>query len=323
MQFILIRSALAAALLVASAAASAQAYPARPMTFITGYAAGTGIDTTTRFYADRIREATGQPVIVVNKPGALGNLGAADVARAAPDGYTVLVTPNTPITINRHVMKSMPFNADRDFAPVATVARWGMMLLVNPQRTQVASVAELTALAKSQPGKLNFGSGGQFAAQAAAELYKIRAGIVATHVPYKSAPAALTDLIGGQFDFMFSDLLTGLAQVKAGRLRALAVTTPVRVPAAPDVPTMAEAGMPGYELVSWFGVFQPAGTPAPIVARLSELFNAATRSEAAREFYLKVGGEPFPNTPEATAALVSLDTPRMGELVRAAGIEPQ
>lgn len=237
-------------------------YPARAVTFVVGYAAGTGIDTTARFYADRMREATGQPIVVVNKVGAFGNLAAAEVQRAAPDGYTVLVTPNSTITTNVFLMKKLPFDPARDFAPVAPIARWGFVLLVDPQKTPVASVAELSALMRAQPGKLNFGSG-NFTGQAAGELYKIRAGLQAVHVPYKSVPAALTDLIGGRLDFVFADVVTGLPQVRAGRLRALAVTAPTRLPSAPDVPTMLEAGVPDYELVNWFAAFLPAGAPEP------------------------------------------------------------
>ena len=297
-------------------------YPARAVTFVVGYAAGTGIDTTARFYADRMREATGQPIVVVNKVGAFGNLAAAEVQRAAPDGYTVLVTPNSTITTNVFLMKKLPFDPARDFAPVAPIARWGFVLLVDPQKTPVASVAELSALMRAQPGKLNFGSG-NFTGQAAGELYKIRAGLQAVHVPYKSVPAALTDLIGGRLDFVFADVVTGLPQVRAGRLRALAVTAPTRLPSAPDVPTMLEAGVPDYELVNWFAAFLPAGAPEPLVRRLAELFNAITDSPAANEFYARVGGQAFSGTPESLKKLVATDTPNWGRLVKAAGIEPE
>jgi tripartite-type tricarboxylate transporter receptor subunit TctC len=297
-------------------------YPSHPITFHVGYAAGTGIDTTARLYAERIREATGQPVLVVNKAGAFGNIAASEVVRGAPDGYTVLVTPNSTITTNVHLMKKMPFDPVKDFAPVATIARWGAILLVNPQNTPVASVSELTALLRSQPGKLNFGSG-NFTGQAAGELYKIRAGVQAVHVPYKSVPAALTDLSGGRLNFMFADVVTGLPQARAGRLRALAVTTPKRLPTAPDIPTMGEAGVPDYELVNWFGVFLPAGAPQPLVRRLAEIVNAVTASQAAQDFYARVGGEPFAGSPEALKKLIESEIPAWGRLVKAAGIEPE
>jgi tripartite-type tricarboxylate transporter receptor subunit TctC len=313
---------LAVWMIATPAQAQTTVYPSRPVTFLVGYAAGTGIDTTARFYAERIREATGQPIVVVNKAGAFGNIAASEALRAAPDGYTVLVTPNSTITTNVHLMKKMPFDPVRDFAPVAPVARWGAILLVNPQNTPVASVAELSALIRSQPGKLNFGSG-NFTGQAAGELYKIRAGVQAMHVPYKSVPAALTDLTGGQLNFVFADVVTGLPQARAGRLRALAVTTPKRLPSAPDIPTMVEAGVPDYELVNWFGAFLPAGTPAPLVRRLNELFNMVTLSAAAQEFYARVGGEPFSGSPEALRSLIESDIPAWGRLVNAAGIEPE
>lgn len=297
-------------------------YPSRTITFQVGYAAGTGIDTTARFYAERIREATGQPVLVVNKVGAFGNLAASETLRAAPDGYTVLVTPNGTMTTNGFLLKKMPFDPVKDFVPVAPIARWGAILLVNPKNTAATTVAELTELMKGQPGKLNFGSG-NFTGQAAGELYKIRAGVQAVHVPYKSVPAALTDLNGGQLNFMFADVLTGLPQARAGRLRALAVTTPKRLGAAPDIPTMAEAGVPDYELVNWFGVFLPAGAPEPVVRRLADLFNSITASAAARDFYARVGGEPLAGSPEDLRKLVASDTPAWGRLVKAAGIEPE
>jgi tripartite-type tricarboxylate transporter receptor subunit TctC len=175
---------------------------------------------------------------------------------------------------------------------------------------------------KSQPGKLNFASG-NFTGQAAGELYKMRAGVQPVHVPYKSVPAALTDLNGGQLNFMFADVLTGLPQARSGRLRALAVTTPKRLAAAPEIPTMAEAGVPDYELVNWFGVFLPAGAPEPVVRRLAELFNAVTASSAARDFYARVGGEPLAGSPDDLRKLVASDTPAWGRLVKAAGIEPE
>lgn len=319
-----LRTLFVAAAALASTAAWGQPvpYPARTVTFLVGYAAGTGIDTTARFYADRIRETTGQPIVVVNKVGAFGNLAAGEAHRSAPDGYTVLVTPNSTMTTNVHLMKTMPFDPVKDFVPVAPIARWGSVLLVNPQNAPVASVAELTALIRAQPGKLNFGSG-NFTGQAAGELYKIRAGLEAMHVPYKSVPAALTDLLGGQLSFVFADVVTGLPQVRAGRLRALAVTTPRRLASAPEIPTMMEAGVPDYELVNWFGVFLPAGAPEPLVRRLADLFNTVTASPAAQEFYARVGGEAFPGTPESLRKLIEADIPNWGRLVKAAGIEPQ
>lgn len=315
-------ASLAAVLPAAHAQSAAAPYPARPLTFLVGYAAGTGIDTTARFYAERLRESTGQAVTVVNKPGANGNLAAMDAVRATPDGYTILVTPNGSITTNQHLMKKIPFDAHTELTPVATIARWGAVLLVNPRTSTATTVDKLTARLKAEPGKLNFGSG-NFTGHAAAELYKIRAGVSAVHVPYKSVPAALTDLLGGQIDFMFADVVTGLPQVQSGRLRALAVTTPKRLANAPTVPTMVEAGVPDYELVNWFGVFLPARAPDALVRRLAELFDGATQSAAAREYYARVGGEAFVSPREALKPLIERDTLAWGRLVKAAGIEPE
>ncbi len=322
-----LRTALSALVLLppifsAQSQTAQSAYPARPLILLVGYAAGTGIDTTTRFYAERLREATGQAVTIVNKAGANGNLAALDAVRAAADGYTILVTPNGTITTNQHLMKKMPFDAATELTPVATIARWGAVLLVNPRNLPVASVAELTAHLRAQAGKLNFASG-NFTGHAAAELYKARAGVAAVHVPYKSVPAALNDLLGGQIDFMFADVVTGLPQVQAGRLRALAVTTPKRLANAPTLPTMMEAGVPDYELVNWFGVFLPARAPEVVVRRLAKLFDAITASAAAREYYARVGGEAFAVPTEAMRLLIERDTQSWGRLVKAAGIEAE
>ena len=297
-------------------------YPNRPITLIVGYASGTGVDTTARFYADKIREMTGQAVLVINKVGAIGNIAASEVIRANPDGYTLLVTPNSTITTNVHLLKKMPFNPTKDLVPVTSIAKWGSILLVNPQNTPVKNVQELTALIKSHPGKFNYGSG-NFTGRAAGELYNAIAGIDATHVPYKSVPAALTDLDGGQINFMFADILTGLPQAQSGRLRALAVTTPKRISVAPNIPTMQEAGVANYELVNWFGIFTPVGVPDSIINKLAEVFNQITASNSAKTFYENVGGEPFSGSPESLKKLIESDTKNWGQLVKAAGIEPE
>jgi tripartite-type tricarboxylate transporter receptor subunit TctC len=306
----------------AAAQATANVYPSRPVTLLVGYAAGTGIDTTARFYADRLRELTGQPVLVINKVGAVGNIAASEVVRASPDGYTLLVTPNSTLTTNPHLLKKMPFDPVKDLTPVAPIGKWGAILLVNPQTTPVKNVQELSAFMKSQPGKLNFGSG-NFTGRAAGELYKVRAGIDATHVPYKSVPAALTDLAAGQLNFMFADVLTGLPQARQGKLRALAVTTAKRISVASEIPTMQEAGVSNYELINWFAVFAPAGVPPMITQRITELFNQVTHSSAAVEFYERVGGEPYAGSADALGKLIEADTKEWGRLVKAAGIEPE
>lgn len=310
--------ALAATLAVASPAV-AQVTSSRTVTLLVGYGAGTGIDTVARFYAEKLHEATGQAFVVVNKVGAYGNLAAGEVARAKPDGYTLLITPNTPITVNMHLMK-MPFDPEKDLVPIAPLTRWGLVLLVNPQRTPVNNVQELTALIRQSPGKLNYASG-NFAGRAGAELYRISQGLDAVHVPYKSVPLAVSDLMGGQVDFMFSDVVAGLPHVKSGRLRALGVTTPARVSAAPDIPTLKEAGVRDVEIVSWFAVFGPSGMPAGEVERLEKLFNGITHSEAARAYFAGIGAEPFIGAQRDMPAFISQESRRWGDLVKAAKIE--
>jgi tripartite-type tricarboxylate transporter receptor subunit TctC len=317
----LIQSIAALALCAFAATARAQAWPDKPVQIMVGYAAGTGIDSVARFYADKLREATSKPFVVVNKVGAYGNLAAADVARARPDGYTLLITPNTPITVNAHILKDMPFDPARELLPVATLTRWGMVLLVNP-KSPVTTVAELSALMKKSPGKLNYASG-NFAGRAAAELYRIAAGLDGVHVAYKSVPAAVTDLLGGQVDFMFADVVAGLPHARSGRLRALAVTTPRRLDTVPDIPTMAEAGVANADVVSWFAALAPAGTPGAIVDQLGALLNGITTSDAAKEYFARIGAEPFVSSQRDLAGFISAESRRWGELVRATKIEKE
>lgn len=304
------------------ARAQAQSWPTRPVTMVLGYPAGSGIDTVARFLADGLRERTGQSWIVENRPGAVANLAARHVARAAPDGYTVLFTPNSSHGINPHMFKSLGFDPINDFQPVTTLLTLGFVLVVNPQTVPVNSVAELSAYLKARPGKLAYASGNA-SGRVAAEWYRQITGFDAVHVPYKGVPPAIADMLGGNIHFMFADATLGLPTAKSGKLRALAVTNAKRLSGVPDIPTMMESGVPGYELSSWFGVFLPAGAPMDITRRFAELCNALMGTDKAREFLNKLGAEPYPGSPESFAKVVAAEIAKWGPIVRAAGIQPE
>jgi len=287
---------------------------------LVGYGAGTGVDSVARYYAEKLQQKTGQPFIVVNKPGVYGNLAALDVVRAKPDGSTILITPNPVLSVNMHLLNKMPFDPLKDLTPVTPISRWGMVLLVNPEKLDVKSVSELVELLRKNPGKHNFASG-NFAGRASGELLKLRTGTNAQHVPYRSVPAAITDMLGGQVDFMFSDVVAGLPHVKSGKLRALAVTTAERLNTAPDIPTMKQAGIDDFEIVSWFAVALPGNAPRDVTERMAKLFNEITNDAETKAFFERVGGQPFPGTPDGLAAFIKTEIMRWGDLVKAAGIE--
>jgi tripartite-type tricarboxylate transporter receptor subunit TctC len=304
------------------AAAQTPAWPARAVTMAVGYPAGSGIDAVARFLADGLRERTGQPFIIENRPGAAGNLAAQAVARAAPDGYTVLFTPNSTHAANPHLYRKLAFDPVKDFQPVTTLLTLGFVLIVNPQVVPVSSVAELTDYLKARPDKLAYGSGNA-TGRIAAEMYRQATGFDAVHVPYKGVPPAITDLLGGQIHFLFADATLGLPQARAGKVRALAVTNGRRVSAAPDLPTMAEAGVRGYELSGWFALFLPAGAPADVTQRLADHANAIMTSEKGRAFLKNLGADPFPGSPEQLGKFVEAEIAKWGRIVKAAGIEPE
>jgi tripartite-type tricarboxylate transporter receptor subunit TctC len=302
--------------------AGAQTWPSKAVTVIVGYPAGSGIDTVARFLAENLRERTGQPFIVENRPGPFGNTGGQIVARAAPDGYTMLFTPSSTHAANIHLFKKLGFDPVKDFTPVTTIATLGFVLLINPATVPVNSVAELTEYARARPGTLAYGSGAAVG-RVAAELYRSLSGIDLLYVPYKGVPQAINDLLGGQIHLVFADTTLGLAQARAGKLRALAVTNRQRFSAAPEIPTMMEAGVPGYDLGAWFAVFLPANAPKDVSQKLAELCGASMTTDKAREFLRKLGADPFPGSPESLAKLVESEIAKWGRLIRAAGIEAE
>jgi tripartite-type tricarboxylate transporter receptor subunit TctC len=259
------------------------------------------------------------PVVVDNVPGAGGNIGAGVVARAAPDGYTLLMGAVATHAINPTLYPSIPYNAEKDFIAVTQLAATPNVLVLNPG-VPAGTVAEFIKLAKSQPGKLNFGSGSTGSAgHLAGELFKSLAGVDMAHIPYKGAAAAMQDLIGGRVELMFDNLASSLAQVKGGRVKALAVTTAKRSMLAPDLPTIAESGLPGFDISTWFGIFVPAGTPRPVVERLHAEFTRALAAPDVREKMLNLGAEPVGSTPDEFAAYVRAEAAKYAKLVKASG----
>ena len=306
---------------LAATGALAQDYPNKPVTFVVPFAAGSATDQLARALGQGVAEATKQSVVVENKPGASGFLAAQQVAKAPADGYTVLISTNTTHAANEHLFKSLPYDPVKDFAPVTLLGKGGQIMVVNPT-VEAKTVGDFVALAKKNPGKLTFGSGSS-SSRIAGELLQQMAGIQVLHVPYKSNPLAVTDLLGGQIDMMITDTATGLPQVKAGKVRALGMTATKRSPLAPDVPTIDEAGVKGYEMGFWFAAYLPANTPPAVVKRLHELLVAATRGQAAVKFYETTGIDPATSTPEELARFQTAESQKWGRIVQAAKIEKE
>lgn len=320
------RGLLAAAMATLAAAtvsppAVAQPYPSKPIVFVVPFAAGSATDQLARALGQSITEQTKQAVVVDNKAGASGMMAAQAAARAAADGYTVLITTNTTHAANEHLYKKLPYDPVKDFAPVSGLGKGGQVLVVNAT-SPYKTVADLLAAAKKNPGKLSFGSGSS-SSRVAGEMFKQLSGTDILHVPYKSNPMAITDLLGGQIDLMITDTSTGVPQIKAGKLRALGYSTPKRSSMLPDVPTIDEAGVKGYDMGYWFAAYVPAGTPAPVVARLNELLDTAVKSAAAKTFFDTAGSEPWTTTPDGLAKFQAVETQKWGKVIKAAGIEPE
>jgi tripartite-type tricarboxylate transporter receptor subunit TctC len=293
-------------------------YPEKPITFVVPFAAGSATDQLARALGASITTDTKQAVVVDNKAGASGMLAAQAVARSPADGYVV---PNTTHAANEHLYKKLPYDPVKDFAPVTGLGKGGQVLVVRTD-SPYKSVADILTKAKKEPGKLSFGSGSS-SSRVAGEMFKQLSGTDILHVPYKSNPLAITDLLGGQIDMMITDTATGLPQVKSGKLRALGYSTQKRSPQLPDVPTLDEAGVKGYDMGYWFAAYVPAGTPQPVVARLHELLVAAVKSAPARSFFETAGAEAWTTSPEELAKFQGGETQKWGRVIKAAGIEPE
>ena len=308
-----------AAVLLGTATAMAQTYPTKPIRFVVSFPAGSGTDSAARLVANYITKTTGHVIVVDNKPGANGFIAAETVAKAPADGYTVLITTQTTHAINPSMFKKLPYDPVRDFTPVSPITK-GALLLVAANGFPAGNVAELTALAKRQPGKITFASG-NMSSRAGGELYAMMAGVQLLHVPYKGAPQALTDVVAGQVNLMWADSFIGSGQLKAGRVKALATTGAERMRNAPEVPTMVEQGFPGYELVAWSAAYLPANAPAEIVNRLNGWIQAAVKADPG--YFDATGGVPFPLSPADFVKFQAKEIDLWARIVKASGVEPE
>jgi len=294
----------------------------RPITIVVPYAPGGTTDMLGRLIAQQLGTALGRTVIVDNKPGAGTAIGASQVARSAPDGSTLLVATSTTLAINPWLYKKLSYDPAKDFAPVGLIGAVPLMVVVHPS-VPARTLAELVALAKSRPEGLSYGSAGNGSPQhLGAEMFKFATGTAMTHVPYKGSALALTDLLGGQLQLMFTDIAPALQHVRSGKLRALAVTSKKRQPTFPDVPTVAESRLPGtadFEAVAWQSIVAPAGTPAPVVERLSQEIAKVIAQPALRQKLENDGFEPGSSTPAQLAAYIRSESERWGQVIRASG----
>ncbi len=315
-------AALAALSICGAGYATAQNYPSKPIRFIVPFAAGGGTDFVARIVGQRLNEALGQPLVIDNRGGAGGAIGTDLAAKAAPDGYTLLLGSAGPLAIQPGLSARLPYDPLRDFAPITLVSSMPYVLLVHPS-LPVKSVQELIALARAKPGQLNFGSPGNgTTTHLATELFKMLAKVDVLHVPYKGVAPALADLLAGQVQFMSGDLSTVLPQVKAGRLRALAVTGERRSPNVPELPTIAESGVPGYAASGWFGVLAPAATPRSIITRLNAVIVKGLMNADTRERLVALGGEVVANTPTEFASYLRDDLAKWSKLIKTIGLKP-
>jgi tripartite-type tricarboxylate transporter receptor subunit TctC len=317
----LLSIALPAGLAVGARTAGAQSYPVKPIRFIAPFPAGSATDGLARFVGQRMAESMGQPVIVDNRPGANGIVGAQAAAQSPPDGYTVFVTTNSTHSANINLYKQLPYDPVKDFEPVARLMRIPAVFVVRKE-SSIHTLQDLIAAAKRQPGKLTFGSGNTIG-RATAELLKAMAGFDMLHVPYRGTPQALADLLAGQVDMVAADPSSALGMIQSGAVRPLAVSGAKRVVGLPDVPTVAECGVAGYELSAWVGAFVPAHTPADIVARLNRAFVAAIGDSVAAAYFAKIGGTADPSTPAELGRFVVTETEKWARVIKAAGIEKE
>ena len=298
-------------------------YPSRPITLICPYSAGGNADQRSRQIGRFISTALSQPVLVDNKPGAGGNIGTEAVARAKPDGYTIGMGNFAPLAVNPTMFSKLNFDPARDLIPICLIEKGPLVLMV-PANSPFRSVKDVIAAAKATPGKLSFASGGLGGSHhLSGEMFKSLAVLSITHIPYKGGAPATTDLMGGQVDMMFEQMYAAAPSIRAGKLRALAISSKMRSPLFPDIPTMAEAGVPGFEVQNWQGLIAPAGTPAAVVRTLNEAVNKALADATIKEQMLAQGNELGGGSPELFAALIKSEADRWGKLVKSAAIKPE
>lgn len=311
---------LGCALLLSTAAA--QSWPTKPIRLVVPFTPGGSSDILGRAIGQKLAESLGQPVIIDNVPGAGGSVGADKVAKAAPDGYTLLMGHIGTLAVNPAIYPKLPYDPVRDFAPVAWVANVPNVLVVHP-KVPAQNLRELVTYAKGRPGRLNYGSGGNgSAAHLATEYLKMQTGTFIVHVPYRGAAPAVGDLVAGQTDLLFTGAPALISFIKSGQLRALAVSSKTRLPALPEVPTVAESGYPGFEADQWYGMVAPAGTPADIVNKLNTHINQALSSPELKARLMSEGAIAVPTTPEAYGALIRREIERWKPVVKAGNIQP-
>ncbi|HWS74883.1 MAG TPA: tripartite tricarboxylate transporter substrate binding protein [Quisquiliibacterium sp.] len=313
----------ALAALAPSGAHAQDAWPSKPVRFVVPYPPGGPLDQVARALAEKLREPLGQPVLVENRAGAGGNIGADHVAKSAPDGHTLVMGAVATHAINPSLFAKMPYDANRDFAPITRVAVVPNVLVMNPEaaaKLGISDVRGLIAYARRNPGRLNYASGGNGSAgHLAGELFKSMAGISMVHIPYAGAAPAQLGLLGGQTDLMFDNLASAAPQIRAGRLKGFAVTTARRSDFFPELPTVADTGLAGFDISTWFGVFAPAGTPAPVVDRLHAEFEKALGSADIRERLARLGAQAAPQSPADFAAFVRQEQQKYARIVKASG----
>ncbi len=309
------------AAVLAPLAVRAETYPAKPVHLVVGFAAGGPTDIVGRLFANKVSELTGTQMIVENKPGAGGNVAAEYVAKAAPDGYTILLTHLATQIISPLIYTKLPYDVNSDFVPVTQLIAVPNMIVVHPS-VKANSIKELIDLAKKNPGTINFASGGNgTSGHLSCELFKALAGVDIVHVPYKGSASALPDLRAGRVQMMCENLQFLLPQVQAGHLRALAVTPAKRVPAVPDIPTVAEAGVPGYDVSSWFGIVVPKGTPQYVIEKLNREFVRAVQSPDVQKKLAEMGSIPVGSSADQFAGMMKVEATKWAPVVKAAGLK--
>jgi tripartite-type tricarboxylate transporter receptor subunit TctC len=315
----LLKFGLGMALAFGVAAASGQTYPSKPVRIINPFAPGGATDIIARHMAQKLTDAWGQPVIVENRPGASGAIGVQAVARSAPDGYTLLIATQTTHAANPALYQNLPYDAAKDFAPLTLAGSTPLALVVHPS-VGVTSVGQLLERAREKPGSLLYASGGNGTSQhLTAELMKSLSKTFLVHIPYKGAGPAMTDLLGGQVHLMFDNLPTALPHVKSGRLRALAVSTAERSPLAPELPTMAESGLAGFDISTWFAFFAPAGTPADVVERIAKDMRHALSTPDTRERLTAIGVDIRASTPDELARFHRAELDKWAKIIKESG----
>ena len=321
-----VRRALLVAALGLSCAAPVLAqvpYPNRPLKLITPFPPGGSSDVLSRLLAQKLTETLGQPVAVENRPGAGGNIGHELAAKATPDGYTLLLSNSSTVVTNPFLYKRLGFDPINDFAYISMVATAGQVLVVHPS-VPVKTLAELTALAKAKPGTLNFGSGGKgIQSHISGEMYKAATGVNIVHIPYKGTIQAVTDAVAGQIQMVFSDMVPAMPQIQAGKLRAIAVTSPTRSAVLPEVPTMMEAGIPGFNASVWWAIAAPKGTPPEVVNRINADLAKVLALPDVRETYSKLGIATAHSTPARVLETIRAESPGMGKILKDAGVDPE